>query len=71
VLCFCSYSALDRSLADAAELTARRLDGLEVTAHPPHLDPADGIGAARAAGRAVRGGDSGGGVRLVLDATAR
>jgi len=55
VLCFCSYSALDRSLADAAELTARvGLDGLEVTAHPPHLDPADGIEAARAAGRAVR-----------------
>jgi sugar phosphate isomerase/epimerase len=55
VLGFCSFSALDRSLADAAALAARiGLDGLEVTAHPPHLDPADGVDAARAAGRAVR-----------------
>ena len=55
MLCFCSYSALDRSLADAAALAARvGLDGLEVTAHPPHLDPADGVAAARAAGQAVR-----------------
>lgn len=55
MLCFCSYSALDRSLADAAELAARvGLDGLEVTAHPPHLDPAAGVAAARVAGRTVR-----------------
>lgn len=55
MLGFCSYSALDRSLGEAAALAARvGLDGLEVTAHPPHLDPAAGIEAARAAGRAVR-----------------
>lgn len=55
MLGFCSFSALDRSLADAARLAAEAgLDGLEVTAHPPHLDPAAGLDAARAAGRAVR-----------------
>lgn len=55
MLAFCSYSALDRSLAEAAAVAvAAGLEGLEVTAHPPHLDPADGIEAARAAGRAVR-----------------
>ncbi len=52
---FCSYSALDRPLAAAARLAAAAgVDGLEVTAHAPHLDPADGLEAARAAGRAVR-----------------
>jgi sugar phosphate isomerase/epimerase len=52
---FCSISALDRSLADAAVLAAAvGLDALEVTAHPPHLDPSVDSGAARAAGRAVR-----------------
>lgn len=55
MLCFCSYSALDRPLGEAARVAAGAgLDGLEVTAHAPHLDPADGIDAARAAGRAVR-----------------
>jgi sugar phosphate isomerase/epimerase len=54
-LCFCSISALDRPLGDAAALAARLgLDGLEVTAHRPHLDPNDGIESARAIGRAVR-----------------
>ena len=52
---FCSYSALDRPLAAAAEVAAGAgLDGLEVTAHPPHLDPEAGLEAAREAGRAVR-----------------
>jgi sugar phosphate isomerase/epimerase len=52
---FCSISALDRSLAKAAELAAAEgLDGLEVTARPPHLDPAAPPEAIRAAGRAVR-----------------
>ncbi|MDX2169105.1 MAG: TIM barrel protein [Deltaproteobacteria bacterium] len=54
-LAFCSISALDRSIEDAARLAADAgLDGLEVTAHPPHLDPQAGTGAAAAAGRAVR-----------------
>jgi sugar phosphate isomerase/epimerase len=54
-LAFCSISALDRSLADAAALTrAAGLDALEVTAHGPHLDPEEGMEAARAAGRMVR-----------------
>lgn len=54
-LAFCSISALDRSIVEAAEIAARlQLDGLEVTAHRPHLDPAEGIEAARAIGRAVR-----------------
>jgi sugar phosphate isomerase/epimerase len=52
---FCSISALDRSIADAAALTAGAgLDGIEVTAHQPHLDPEQGPEAARAIGRAVR-----------------
>jgi len=55
-LCFCSISALDRPLAEAAALAARAgLDGIEVTAHRPHLDPAEGVEAARSAGRTVRG----------------
>ena len=55
MLCFCSFSALDRSLGEAAALAAAAgLDGLEVTAHAPHLEPTSGIDAARAAGRAVR-----------------
>src|SRR5512139_1758437 len=54
-LAFCSISALDRSVVEAAELAARlQLDGLEVTAHRPHLDPAEGTEAARAIGRTVR-----------------
>jgi len=52
---FCSISALDRSLAEAAAVAAGAgVDGLEVSAHVPHLDPEAGIGAARAAGDAVR-----------------
>jgi sugar phosphate isomerase/epimerase len=54
-LCFCSISALDRPLGDAATLAAGAgLDGLEVTAHRPHLDPEAGIEVARAAAREVR-----------------
>jgi sugar phosphate isomerase/epimerase len=54
-LAFCSISALDRSLEAAAELAAGAgLGGLEVTARPPHLDPAASPAAVRAAGRAVR-----------------
>jgi sugar phosphate isomerase/epimerase len=51
----CSISALDRSLAAAAALAAAQgLDGLEVTARPPHLDPTAPDAAIRDAGRAVR-----------------
>jgi len=54
-LAFCSISALDRSLAAAAATAvAAGLRHLEVTAHPPHLDPGAGLDAARAAARAVR-----------------
>jgi len=54
-LAFCSISALDRSLEAAAAVAAScGLDGLEVTAHAPHLDPEAGIETARAVGRAVR-----------------
>ena len=54
-LAFCSISALDRSLADAAAVAAAvGVDGLEVTAHRPHLDPEDGVEAAKGAARAVR-----------------
>lgn len=52
---FCSISALDRSLADAAAVAAGAgLAGLEVSAHAPHLDPDAGVDAACAAGNAVR-----------------
>lgn len=52
---FCSFSALDRPLAAAAEVAAGAgLDGLEITAHPPHLEPEAGEAAAREAARAVR-----------------
>src|SRR5438128_2743557 len=54
-LAFCSISALDRSIAEAAAVAANcGLDGLEVTAHPPHLDPQAGTQAAAAVGHAVR-----------------
>ena len=54
-LAFCSISALDRSLAAAAELAAAEgLDGLEVTQRAPHLAPGAGAEEIRAAGRAVR-----------------
>jgi sugar phosphate isomerase/epimerase len=54
-LAFCSISALDRSIGDAAAVAVGAgLDALEVTAHRPHLDPSEGVEAARAIGRAVR-----------------
>jgi sugar phosphate isomerase/epimerase len=54
-LAFCSISALDRSLAEAARVAADAgLDGLEISAHPPHFDPEQGLDAARAAGETVR-----------------
>lgn len=54
-LAFCSISALDRSLEDAARLAADAgIEGLEVTAHAPHLDAQAGPGPAAAIGRAVR-----------------
>jgi sugar phosphate isomerase/epimerase len=53
-LAFCSISALDRPLAEAARVAAAAgLDGLEITAHRPHLDPEEGIDGARRARRAV------------------
>jgi sugar phosphate isomerase/epimerase len=54
-LAFCSISALDRSVEEAARLAAAAgLDGLEVTARPPHLNPEAGAPAARPLGEAVR-----------------
>jgi L-ribulose-5-phosphate 3-epimerase len=54
-LAFCSISALDRPLEAAAALAAAvGVDGLEVTARPPHLDPRAPRSAIREAGRAVR-----------------
>lgn len=54
-LALCSISALDRPLAAAAALAAAQgLDGLEVTARLPHLDPAASDATIRDAGRAVR-----------------
>jgi sugar phosphate isomerase/epimerase len=51
----CSISALDRPLEAAAALAAAHgLDGLEVTARPPHLDPGAADEALRDAGRSVR-----------------
>lgn len=51
---FCSISALDRPLAAVARLAAAQgLDGIEVTARPPHLDPAAPEAEIRDAGRAV------------------
>ncbi|MEO8604951.1 MAG: TIM barrel protein [bacterium] len=55
MLAFCSISALDRSLAAAAEVAAGAgLEGLEVTAQAPHLAPDADVAAARAAARTVR-----------------
>lgn len=52
---FCSISALDRPLAEAARVAADcGLDGLEVTARAPHLDDAASLEAVREAGRSVR-----------------
>ncbi len=54
-LAFCSISALDRPLRGAAELAAAQgLDGLEITARPPHLDPDAAPETIRDAGREVR-----------------
>lgn len=54
-LAFCSISALDRRLAAVAELAAGQgLDGIEVSARPPHLDPFAPRAEHEAAGRAVR-----------------
>lgn len=54
-LAFCSISALDRPIGEAAAVAAAvGLDGLEVSAHAPHLDPEAGVDAARAIGRVVR-----------------
>jgi sugar phosphate isomerase/epimerase len=54
-LAFCSISALDRPLRAAAELAAAAgLDGLEVTARPPHLDPEAPLAEIRRAGDEVR-----------------
>lgn len=54
-IAFCSISALDRPLAEAAAMAARvGLDGLEITAHQPHFDPEGGVEAARRAAGAVR-----------------
>jgi sugar phosphate isomerase/epimerase len=54
-LAFSSISALDRSLAEAAQLAAEAgLDALEVTERFPHLTPGCDLEAATAAGRAVQ-----------------
>ena len=54
-LAFSSISALDRSLAEAAQLAAEAgLDGLEVTERAPHLTPGCDLETATAAGRAVQ-----------------
>lgn len=54
-LALCSISALDRPLAAAAALAAAQgLDGLEITARPPHLDASAPDAVIREAGRAVR-----------------
>jgi L-ribulose-5-phosphate 3-epimerase len=54
-LLFCTISALDRSLADAARLAAANgLDGVEVTARPPHLDPHAPLAEIRAAAKTLR-----------------
>lgn len=58
-LAFCSISALDRPLARVAELAASLgLDGVEVTARPPHLELDADLAAVRDAGRAVRAAGS-------------
>ena len=58
-LAFCSISALDRPLARVAELAASLgLDGIEVTARPPHLDLDADLAAVRDAGRTVRAAGS-------------
>ena len=52
---FCSISALDRPLVEAAALCAGLgIDGLEITQRLPHLAPDAGVAQARDAGVAVR-----------------
>ncbi|MAE93053.1 MAG: hypothetical protein CL910_00190 [Deltaproteobacteria bacterium] len=52
---FCSISALDRPLEEAARMAVDAgCDGLEVTARPPHLDPSDDLERIREIGRALR-----------------
>ena len=52
---FCSISALDRPLAEAARVAAEAgVDGLEISEHAPHLAPGDDVAAAAEAGRVVR-----------------
>ena len=54
-LAFCSISALDRPIEAVAQLAARcGVDGIEITAHPPHLDPEEDPDVARHSARAVR-----------------
>jgi sugar phosphate isomerase/epimerase len=54
-LAFCSISALDRPIEAAAAMAAEcGVDGLEVTAQAPHLDPEHGPEAARQVAHAVR-----------------
>lgn len=53
---FCSISALDRPLAEAAAVARRcGVDGIEVSGRAPHLAPDADVAAARAAGDDVRG----------------
>lgn len=52
---FCTISALDRPLAEAARVAAAAgCDGIEVTARPPHFDATADPADAREAGRAIR-----------------
>lgn len=54
-IAFCSISAMDRSLADAAALAARcGADGLEITARAPHLETSADLAEVRSAGERVR-----------------
>ncbi len=54
-LAFCSSSALGRCVAETARVAASAgLDGLEITARPPPLDPEAGLSVAREAGHVVR-----------------
>lgn len=53
---FCTISALDRGLAEAARIARDAgLDGIEVTGRAPHLDPEGGADAAARAADAVTG----------------
>jgi 3-dehydroshikimate dehydratase len=55
LLGFCSISALDRSVVEAARAAAGAgFGGMEVTQRPPHLSEGAAVGRAREAGAAVR-----------------